>query len=164
MPWEVKYIGDSLQSLVPDDLLDATHDLMEQITGTARSVMFDVARASTPVGKTGAVRASWLASPVSRENDGRWTTSVFNDHWVANFLNYGTQDHEIDPKAKRADLTPEGPRRRAHVRGIRPHHMIEHATETVRQTIEPMSYRDTLAWKARSEQAIERYKARHRIV
>jgi hypothetical protein len=160
---EVKYIGDSLQSLVPDDLIDATYDLMEDITHTARSVLFDTARAATPVGRTGAVRESWLASPVSREGD-RFTTSVFNDHWVANFLNYGTQAHEIDPKAKRADLTPEGPRRRAHVRGIRPHHMIERATETLREVIEPMSYRDRVEWKYRAEQAIERAKFSKRII
>jgi hypothetical protein len=141
---QIKYLGDSLLSLVPDDVFDATEDLMENIAHTAREVIFDTAIAATPVGRTGALRASWLAAPVSREGD-RFTTSVFNPHWIGHLINYGTHDHEIDPKAKRADLTPEGPRRRAHVRGIRPHHMIEHATETVRQTIEPMSYRDTLA-------------------
>jgi hypothetical protein len=161
--FQVKYVGDSLEALVNEGVTDATHDLMEGITHTARSVMFDVAVASTPIGRTAALRASWLAAPVSEEG-GRFTTSVFNDHWAAMLVNYGADPHVIRPRTRRAVETPFGPRADVDHPGFHGRFMAEKAVDTTAQVIRAMSYGDTLEWKRRSEFAIERAKAQHRIV
>ena len=152
------YIGESLEALVTEATMAATHALERDIVETARDVLFTTAQAATPVGKTGAVRNSWLPQPIWPHGPDRWQATVRNDHWIAHLLNYGTEAHEIDPKRKRAETTPEGPRASAHVRGIRPHHMAEIACETTAQVIEPMTYPARQRWKREVEFAISRAK------
>jgi hypothetical protein len=157
------YVGDSLTALVPESVERLTHSLMRDICQTGRDVMFDTARASTPIGRTGAVANSWLAEPIEHHGE-RYETKIRNDHWLAHLLNYGTQAHEIRPKVRRADLTPLGPRAGAHVSGIHPRHMVEHAVDVAAATLDPLTYSARERWKRDSEQAIQRAKFEQRVI
>ena len=154
MAYQVEYVGESPQGLVTDSIERATKNMMRDIATQARDVMHTTAAASTPV-RTGVVRESWIQEPIAegRDEEGRdrIEAKVSNSHWIAPMLNYGTEAHEIDPKQRRAELTPEGPRRRSHVSGIRPHHMIEHATSVAGAVIEPISYEQRTRWKLEVE-------------
>ena len=159
----MKYVGDSLEALVNEGVRQATDDLMRDIASTARSVMFDVAVASTPIGKSAALRASWLAGPIE-QREGRTETSVRNDHWAAMLVNYGADPHVIRPRTGRAVETPYGPRADVHHPGFHGRHMAQKAIDTTAQVIDPITTPARERWARESEFAIERFKARHRIV
>jgi hypothetical protein len=160
--WDVKYLGDSLRSLVTEATFEATDRLCRDIASEAREVMDTTARAATPA-RTGVVRDSWIAEPISHKGD-RYETGVYNPHWLAWMLSTGAQPHEIFPERGKALATPYGPRRDVHSPGFRGHRMPERAVETAEATLEPLTLTARERWARAGEFAAERAKARHRIV
>ena len=158
------YIGESLTALVTQATFAATDRVCRSIAEDARDTMHTAAAAATP-SRTGIVRDSWLAHPIEHRGD-VYEARIENPHWLAHLLAYGTQPHEIRPKGKRqggkrAELTPEGPRAGAHVRGITAHHMPQIAVDTVAHTIKDTTYPAQRRFKADAELAIERAKRTH---
>ena len=134
-----------------------------QVAVDGRQAAIDVAVASTPIGKSAALRASWLAGPIE-QREGRTETSVRNDHWAAMLVNYGADPHVIRPRTGRAVETPYGPRADVHHPGFHGRHMAQKAIDTTAQVIDPITTPARERWARESEFAIERFKARHRIV
>ncbi len=160
MGQRVGYVGESLQALVSEATFEALHTVEREIVEQARVTMYDAARAATPA-RTGAVRHSWLPQPIWPHGPDRWEARVTNDHWLANILNYGSEAHIIRPRRKRALTEQIGPRADAHVSGVQPHHMAEHAIEAVRYTINETTFVAQERFKRDAEFAIQRRKRTH---
>ena len=158
MAYTVRYVGESLTSLVTHEVRAATDRLQDDIARRAQLTLYDTAREATP-SRSGKTRDSWLAMP-TRHEDGRREARVSNDDDVAFWLNYGTEAHSIAPKDKRAVETPLGPRADAHVAGIEPHHMVEHAAEAVARTIAETSLPARERWRQEVEAIIDLNKKR----
>lgn len=157
---EFKYIGESLASLVTHEVRAATDRLRDDIAREAQLTMYDAARAATP-SRSGRTRDSWLPQH-RRHEDGRIEARVSNTDDVAFWLNYGTAEHSIGPRRRRAIETPQGPRADVHVRGIEPHHMTEHAVEAAARTITETSLVARERWARDVEASIETSKRRLR--
>jgi hypothetical protein len=163
MPYQRKYIGDSLRSLVSQASYDATDRTCRDISSEAREIMDTAARAATPA-KTGVVRDSWIARPIRKEGQ-RYQTGTYNPHWLAWMLARGAQEHEIYPEhGHRALSTPAGPREHVHSPGFRGHHMDERAVETAEALLPDVTTGARERWKADAELAIEAAKNVHRVV
>ncbi len=158
---QTKYIGESLEALVTeasrrrpitcarDHLAGALDDVHRRGGSDARRQ--DRGRQSE------LARARDLAR-------GRRLPDERREHALARApLNYGTQEHEIRPDHRRAETTPEGPRAGAHVRGITPRFMVEHAADTTAATIRETTTVARESWKAEVEFNISRAK-RERLV
>jgi hypothetical protein len=152
--FEAKLIGQSLESLVTKATFEATDRAMAKIVRDTQRLMLDTAKAATP-SRTGAVRDSWLATPIWPHGPERYEGRIQNSHWLAHLLNYGTEAHDVGPEHKKAIIEAEGPRARAHVRGIQPHHMIEKAALVAESTLQERTLPTRETWKLDVEGAIE---------
>lgn len=161
MPYEVRYVGPSLASLVNEQVTRETDRLMRSISEQARDTMFTVAQAATPR-RYGTTANSWVASPVKHRGD-VYEAKVSNSHWVAFLLEHGVQEHEIFPEHRRAEMTPLGPRASAHHPGFRAHRMTQAAADTVRETISPLTWSARERWKREAELGISLWSKRLKV-
>jgi hypothetical protein len=163
MPYQRKYIGDSLQALVSPASYEAVDRAARDIASEARSVMHTAAAAATPV-KSGAMRDAWIARTIRREGQ-RYSTGVMNPHWAAWMVSVGAQPHEIFPEhGHRAVSTPAGPRASVDSPGFRGAHMDEKAVETAEAVLPDVTTAARERWKVDAESAIEAAKNVHRVV
>jgi hypothetical protein len=160
MPIQVKYVGQSLTSLVTEATYQATRSAARRIAQTGQDIMFEEARAATP-SRTGRTRASWLKHEIEHRDD-RLEGRVTNDDPTAVYLQYGTESHAIKPEHGEALRTPQGPRADVHVSGIQPAHMTERAALVTEATISERSVPALETWKRECEEAIDLAKKRIR--
>ena len=157
--FEAKLIGQSIESLVTKGTFEATNRAMAKIVRDTQTTMLDTARHATP-SRTGAVRDSWIATPVWPHGPDRYEARIENSHRLVAWLNYGTQPHTIRPKGeaeggKDALREPAGPRAEAHVSGIQPAHMVEKAALVAETTLQDRTLPTRETWKLECEAAIE---------
>lgn len=131
--WQCRYVGPSLTALVPESAIVATERTYRRIAEDVQGTMMRTAQAATPV-RYSTVRDSWLAPMVERHGN-RVEAKIRNPHWLAHLLEYGTQPHEIKPKNRRAEMTPEGPRADVHHPGFHGHHMAALAVDVAEGTL-----------------------------
>jgi hypothetical protein len=160
---QMRYVGDSLESLVTQATFDAVDRCCRNIASTARDTMDTVARVATPV-RYGIVQNAWVAKSIRKEGE-RYSTGTENSHWLAWMLDVGAKPHEIFPEQRKAELTPEGPRARVpHHPGFTGHRMAERAVETTEAVLPSITTRARERFKAEAEFAIERAKPPKRIL
>ena len=148
-----KYTGPKLTALASEAAIAITERTCRRIATDVQGTMMRTAQAATPV-RYGTVRDSWLAPMVERRGQ-RVEARIKNPHWLAHLLEYGTQPHEIHPKNRRAELTPEGPRAGAHVAGIHAHHMAALAVDVAEGTLPFVPERALQEWKGEVDAIVE---------
>ena len=146
----IGYQGGRLQDLT--DPLLATESAAEQADAGGEFLKKRAAELTPRL--TGVTASKWRRSDVKRRRQGK--TNVFrvdveNPYYKANWLEYGTKAHRIDPKTGDAVNIPAGPKDSVEVRGIRPRHMLATAAAEAEVKIEPLTLPARERWAAEQE-------------
>lgn len=137
--------------------------MLRDVADSAGEAMTKAAAAHTPK-RTGTVAESWRQLPVKRARvvgGSGYESGTENPHWVARFLEYGTEAHLISPKTRRALGLPEGPKGGAHHPGIRPRNMTAKAATEVEATFGELAAPHLSAWQAEIERNAKQHKGIH---
>jgi len=154
------YVGESLEALVTRTVKEATDRCARRIAQRGQDIMFETARDATPI-RSGRTRDSWIRHEIE-QRDSRLEGRISNSDPRALWLQYGTQEHEIRPKDRRALREGIGPRAGAHVRGITAHHMTQRAALIAETSIGLASEQIRREWSAEVEAAIEQGKRNYK--
>jgi hypothetical protein len=149
----VPYIGGSLKGLA-EAVAEVTPVAARNLCEAGSEGMLERAIRYTPV-RSGAVRDAWLRTAVERYR-GRagfdaYESRVQNDHWRANWAEWGTGPHRIEPDDERAIETPEGPRAGADHPGYPGAHMASRAAHEVEAEFPALAQDELQAWAKAAE-------------
>ena len=128
------------------------------IADNAGSSFTRLAAAATPK-RTGRTAEAWEQIPVHETHTeaglGAWVSGTRNPHYVARFLEFGVEAHDVSPKGgddgAHAVSTPEGPRAHARTPGFGGVHMAERAAVEVEAALPAIAQPSLEAWAAALE-------------
>jgi hypothetical protein len=164
MPYEVRYVGQSITALVTEATHAATRSAERGIAASGGRRLYETAREATPV-DSGATRDAWVMHGIEawQHEASGYEARVSNDHQpVVNFLEHGTKPHEITAKNSSGEVSWIDPltgvrmhMKSVHHPGIEGHHMAARACVDLEANLPEVTRPHLEQWASECEAAIE---------